>query len=117
MTTGYTIDSSASNSTTINGDGLFITTDTTFIIQGGEIITESFEFKQTDGGNFIEVIKREKPNPNFWVGYYPQKDRVFKEIYGITRGEGGKKVLQLLRTIEAEVIPGHYVEEKIEFPE
>jgi hypothetical protein len=42
---------------------------------------------------------------------------VFKEIYGITRGDDGKKTLKLLRTIEGSVNPGHYVEECIEFPE
>ncbi len=86
----------------------------------GEESIESFQFKETSDGNFIEVIKRQKPNPTYTLAVWPPRepsDRVFKEIYGITRGEDGKKTLKLLRTIEAEVTPGHYVEESVKFSE
>jgi len=89
-------------------------------IVGREETIESFQFKETSDGNFIEVVKRHKPNPTYTLATYPPietSDRVFKEIYGITRGEDGKKTLKLLRTIEAEVTPGHYVKESIKFPE
>lgn len=81
----------------------------------GEATVEGFEFKQTNEGNFVEVIKRQKPSNNLWVGTWPPqdpKDRVFKEVYGIKNNK-----LELIKTIEAEVIPGHYVDEAIEFPE
>jgi len=113
-----------SNSTTSFGNSNFCigtTTGGTFILSSfGEETIESFQFKETIDGNFIEVVKRQKPNSNFQLAVWPPKepsDRVFKEIYGITRGEDGKKTLKLLRTIEASVTPGHYVDESFEFPE
>lgn len=109
-----------SNSTILLGDSnlsIGTTTTGTFMFSSfGEETIESFQFKETSDGNFIEVVKRQKPNQKVW----PQRelsDRVFKEIYGITRGEDGKKTLRLLRTIDAKVTPGHYVEESVEFPE
>lgn len=112
------------NSTSTNSfDGISIgSTTATFAFSSfGEESIDSFQFKETSDGNFIEVVKRQKPNPNFYVAaVWPPReplDRVFKEIYGITRGEDGKKTLKLLRTIEGNITPGHYVEEKVEFPE
>ena len=113
-----------SNSTTsFDSSNISIGTTTTgtFIFSSfGEETIESFQFKETSDGNFIEVIKRQKPNQNYQLAVWPPRelvDRVFKEIYGITRGDDGKKTLKLLRTIEGSVNPGHYVEESIEFPE
>lgn len=119
MITGYTTD------TVLGGDSNFSigtsTTTGTFTFNSlGEDTIESFQFKETSDGNFIEVVKRQKPNANYTLAVWPPRepsDRVFKEIYGITRGEDGKKTLKLLRTIDAKVTPGHYVEESIEFPE
>jgi hypothetical protein len=129
MTTGYTISTDSATTSTSVDSGEFnvddlnfhTTTSNTFIFNqfGGEITVESFEFKQTDDGNFIEVVKREKPNPNFTLTIYPpqeQIDRVWKEIYGIT-SEDGRQVLKLIQTIEGSVTPGHYVEESIDFDE
>jgi hypothetical protein len=113
-----------SNSTTSFGSSnicIGTTTTGTFAFSSfGEETIESFQFKETSDGNFIEVVKRQKPNSTYTLAVWPPRepvDRVFKEIYGITRGEDGKKTLQLLRTIEAEVTPGHYVKESFEFPE
>ena len=73
MITGYTVsaDDSMTSTTTDGGDfdvnnlEFHTSTSNTFIINqwGGEITTESFEFKETEDGNFIEVVKRQKPNP------------------------------------------------------
>jgi len=107
---------------TINGSSLqFGTTTGTFTLGNllsGEITIESFEFKETNDGNFIEVVKRQKSNSVYTV-YPPQDvpDRVWKEIYGIKRGKSGKKELHLIKTIEGHVTPGHYVEESVEFDE
>ena len=96
------------------------TTNTFTISFGGEITTESFEFKETSDGNFIEVVKRQKPYNN--ITYTTnwgvvQKDKIWKEIYGVSFKEDGTQELQLLKTINAEVIPAHHVEESIEFEE
>jgi len=111
------------NGTTISGDGITftdsITSTGTFIINtGGEITIDSFEFKETSDGNFIEIIKRQKPNTDFTYTFnwgVEQKDRVWKEIYGVTTNGTGARDLQLLQTIEAKVTPAHHVDEKIEF--
>jgi hypothetical protein len=108
----------SSNSTI---SGIMDTTNGTFMFNSfGETTIDSFEFKETSDGNFIEVIKRQKSNPTYTLAVWPPKepgDRVFKEIYGITRGEDGKKTLRLIRTIEGLITPGHYVKESVEFPE
>jgi len=129
MITGYTVsaDDSMTSTTTDGGDfdvnnlEFHTSTSNTFIINqwGGEITTESFEFKETEDGNFIEVVKRQKPNPYVTLTVYPpqeQLDRVFKEIYGVMT-EDGKQVLKLIKTIEGSVSPGHYVDESIDFDE
>jgi len=111
------------NGTTISGDGITftdsITSTGTFIINtGGEITIDSFEFKETSDGNFIEIIKRQMPNPNFTLSVWPPRDpspRIWKEIYGVTINGTGARDLQLLQTIEAKVTPAHHVDEKIEF--
>jgi hypothetical protein len=81
---------------------------------------ESFNFLETHDGNFIEIVKRQAPNPYTTLAVWPPRanvDRVWKEIYGISRNENGKKELKLIKSIEGTVTPGHYVEEKIEFQE
>lgn len=126
MITGSTTNSHLIEGPTalVGGSDIFIggtTTTGNFTLSSfGEETIESFQFKETSQGNFIEVVKRQKPNPTYTLATWPPResvDRVFKEIYGITRGEDGKKTLKLLRTIDANVTPGHYVEESIEFPE
>lgn len=126
MITGVTTSSDIDLQSTVlaGGSNFSIGTSTTtqnFTINSfGEETIEGFQFKETSDGNFIEVVKRQKPNPTYTLAAWPPRepsDRVFKEIYGITRGEDGKKTLKLLRTIDANVTPGHYVEESIEFPE
>ncbi len=91
-------------------------TTSTYVVYNayGEAVVESFEYKQTNEGNFIEVIKRQKPCDSLWVGAWPpqdRQDRVFKEVYGIKDNK-----LQLIRTIEGMVRPGYYVDESVEFP-
>lgn len=121
----YTSSTTISKENIFNGisstaNGIFtIGTSTSYNSIEGEITIESFEFKETKKGNFIEVVKRQKSVDNSWVNYstYPLVDKVFKEIYGITRDENGKKTLKLLETINAKVTPGYYTEENIEFPE
>lgn len=111
------------NGTTISGDKITFTNSNTSlgtctINTVGEIIIDSFEFKETSDGNFIEIIKRQKPTNNFTYTVtwdVIQKDRVWKEIYGVTTNGTGARDLQLLQTIEAKVTPAHHVDEKIEF--
>lgn len=55
----------------------------------------------------IEIIIREK---NIFINGVP--DRVWKEIYGVKRGE-----IVLEKTIQGMLCPAHMVEERIEFPE
>jgi len=101
----------------------FITTtgDATFILGNtNEIKTISFDFKQTEDGNFIEVVKRQEPNPNFHVAMWPsqeQKPRVWKEIYGVSSYEKGNRILLLIKTVDADVTLGHYVDESFDFDE
>ena len=115
--------SSTSNGGMFENIGTTTTTGTVFIneFSGGETITESFEFKKTHDGNFIEVVKRQKMTRNyhFTTGWStePEKDRVWKEIYGIFTGENGRQELQLIRTIEGKVTPAYLVEEDVEFDE
>ena len=120
MITGYT---TSTDNTTFGTTGDFNgTTTTTSLIWnqwGGEVTIESFEFKETEDGNFIEVVKREKPNPNVTLTIWPaqeQVDKVYKEIYGVMTKDG-RKVLELIKTIEGNVSPGHYVDESIDFDE
>jgi len=90
------------------------------ISNGGEITIESFEFKETSDGNFIEIIKRQAPNAHFTLAIWPPRepvDTVWKEIYGVSFKEDGTQELQLIKTIEATITPSHYVEESIEFEE
>lgn len=113
--TGF-ITTSISDSSLLQG----VTTSNTFLISTMEEVTiESFSFKETGDGNFIEVVKRQKPNPNFHLTYGWQqaapKDRVFKEIYGVLTNDKGQRQLQLMKTIEGSVTPGHYVDETVEF--
>ncbi|MEK6829881.1 MAG: hypothetical protein AABY15_07210 [Nanoarchaeota archaeon] len=104
----------------VSGDFLRATTTTgTFNISSiGETTIESFEFKETSDGNFIEVVKRQKTSSYFQLAIWPPQepvDRVFKEIYGVTTNDKGERQLQLIKTIEGKVTPGHYVDESIEF--
>lgn len=99
------------------------TTTTTGFLSGNpnEITIDSFDFKVTSDGNFIEVVKRQEPDTritytvNFNISEQTTKDRVWKEIYGMSINDAGKRELKLIRTIEGEVSPGHYVEERVEF--
>lgn len=96
----------------------FIWTDHNF--NTNEITIDSFNYKETDDGNFIEVVKRQEPmqsmiSPGYEFNYEPPKDRVWKEVYGISTGEDGNRSLQLLRTIEGKVTPAYTVEESVEF--
>lgn len=114
MITGYT------NNMTFNTNNFNRTTSTSSFIFDqwvAEVTVESFEFKKTSDGNFIEVVKRQKPNLNNTTYLcQEQLDRVWKEIYGVT-SEGGRQVLKLIQTIEGKVNPGHYVEESVDFDE
>ena len=126
MTTGSTNYGTSVSSGVCSGVGNNIvvgtttTTGTFYINSYGEATVESFEFKETSDGNFIEVVKRQKPTSNFQLAVWPPRepqDRIYKEIYGVKRNECGKKTLTLLRTIEGAITPGHYVEESVDFPE
>ena len=134
MVTGYTIDSTANINEQytltatpfieiVGGDNISISdivsttsTDYSFGFDTSSPITiESFEYKTTDDGNFIEVVKRQAPNPNVTLAVWPprpQVDSVWKEIYGVVDGK-----LELIRTIQGTVTPGHYVDEQIDFEE
>lgn len=124
MTTGHTHSESinSNSSTTFDGDftlGTSTANTLTFNQFDGEVTIESFEFKTTEDGNFIEVVKREKPNPYITLTVYPPiepVDRVYKEIYGVM-SEDGLPTLKLIRTIEGNVTPGHYVDESVDFDE
>lgn len=113
-------DFTISDGTTFTGDFITLGGTSTFITNNNydEATVESFEFKETSDGNFIEIVKRQKPNPNITYTTFPhyeKPDRVWKEIYGIKRNESGKKKLQLIQKIDGTITPGHYVEEEIEF--
>lgn len=117
-------DSNSNNSTLTGFDiGEFsygTTTTSTGFLFGAEVKVESFKFMETDEGNFIEVVKRQAPTPYTTIATWPPRqgvDRVWKEIYGILRNDAGKKELRLIKSIEGSITPGHYVEEKVEFPE
>jgi len=112
--------------TTISGDNVTFTngattdTFTVSLLNTNEITIQSFEFKQTSDGNFIEVIKRQLPNTNLYVGAWPPPSdvpRVWKEIYGVTTEGTGTRNLQLIRTIEGKVTPAHFVDEDVDFEE
>lgn len=120
-TTGFTsINGALSCSNSFYNDGTTTTTTTTttgYLIDQGEITIDKFEFKETSDGNFIEITKRQKPNPNYTLAIWPpaqQTDRVWKEIYGIT-GDNNKKELKLIKKIEGKVMRGHYVDEEVIF--
>lgn len=122
MTIGITGTVTGSTSNTgIGGDftildGTTITTSTFLITNTSEIETLNFEFKQTDDGNFIEVVKKQEPNPNITLAVWPPQNqvaRIWKEIYGISE----KNELVLIKTIEGDFTPGHYVEDDISFDE
>jgi len=105
---------------TIIGSELTFTSTNTYMNIGPKTTIESFEFKETSDGNFIEVIKRQMPNQNMQLLVWPPREaspRVWKEIYGVYFKEDGTQELQLLKTIEAEVTPAHQVEESVEFKE
>lgn len=116
------IDSNSNNST-LNGfdvEGFSYTSTSTSTIFGAEVKVESFKFLETEKGNFIEVVKRQAPTPYTTITTWSPRqgvDRVWKEIYGILRNDAGKKELRLIKSIEGSITPGHYVEEKVEFPE
>ena len=105
------------HSTSELDDSILTNSTSTFaLIAGGEITIDSFEFKETSDGNFIEVVKRQKPSDNitYTVSWdVVQKDKVWKEIYGVT----GTQELKLINTINALVTPAHHVSESIEFEE
>jgi len=95
------------------------TSTSTFPQYGPEII-QSFEFKETEDGNFIEVVKRQKVEKNwsYSISLEPNlKDKIFKEIYGISTDDNGNRTLQLIRTIEGKINPAYHVEESCEFDE
>jgi len=105
----------------ISGEDFFIGTSTTsttssiFLGNTNEIKILDFKFKTTSDGNFIEVTKRQEPNTNVTFASWPPQEfkvRVWKEVYGLYEG-----ALKLIKTIEGNVIPGHYVEEDISFDE
>lgn len=117
-------DSNSNNTSLTNVDlgGFAYGTTTTFtgFLLGSEVKIESFKFLETEEGNFIEVVKRQAPAPYATIATWPPRqsvDRVWKEIYGILRNDAGKKELRLIKSIEGSITPGHYVEEKVEFPE
>ncbi len=117
---GMTIGVSSTDNTAIEGNITLGTTTTSssliFNSNTSEIKTISFEFKQTDDGNFIEVVKRQEPNPNITYTIWPSQNevaRVWKEVYGVSE----KNELVLIKTIEGNLTPGHYVEEDISFNE
>lgn len=106
------------------GDFSFTSTITdTFtydLFNDSKVTIDSFEFKQTSDGNFIEVIKRQMPNPYSQISIYPPRPdvpRVWKEIYGVISDDSGARNLQLIRTIEGKVSLGHYVDEDVSFEE
>ena len=102
-------------------DFITTTTSSTFTIENtSEIEIVSFDFKETSDGNFIEVIKRQMPNPNFTLTLYPPREpvaRIWKEIYGVSTGADGNRTLNLIKVIVGDVTPGHYVEEGVSFDE
>jgi hypothetical protein len=99
----------------------FTSTNSFFINTVGEITIDSFEFKQTSDGNFIEVVKRQMPielpmNPQTtWPPRPTNIPIVWKEIYGVTTDGTGTRNLQLIQSIEGKVTPAHHVDEKIQF--
>ena len=116
-------DSNSNNTslTNINPGGFpYGTTTSTGFLFEPEVKIDSFKFLETEEGNFIEVVKRQAPAPYATIGTWPPRkgvDRVWKEIYGILKNDAGKKELRLIKSIEGSITPGHYVEEKVEFPE
>lgn len=106
------------NSTTTTGNFKFTNGTITLIdnlfFPESQVKIETFNFIETQDGNFIEVVKRQTISC-YLTPNWPTTaaiDRVWKEIYGISRNEKGKKELKLIKSIEGKVTPRHYVEEK-----
>lgn len=111
-----TTENSNLTSISLGANSFISTTTSTFMISPfGHATVEKSLFKETSNGNFIEVVKRQNPNPNYHL--LEQSDRVFKEIYGITKGDDGQDILKLIQIIEGSVTPAHYVGETVSFPE
>ena len=63
--------------------------------------------------NTLEVVKQKKSNVIYATNPpTPVADKVYKEIYGVEKGQ-----IKLIKTIDGKHTPSHYIPAKIEFEE